>query len=100
MVEETTVLALQRSETPTTSESSEPVEPTIFRPVPIREGDQVIAVISPVGGVPLDNSSVGLRIVELPDGRFLEADLQSGVVPETAADGEVLATTGEIEMVE
>jgi hypothetical protein len=129
---------------PTTPKSSETIEPTIYRPVPIRQGDQVTAVIQPIEGVGLDNSSVTLRIVELPDGRFLEADLDSAVVPESAAfwtteingglrgkttarqgstlrirvdrdvyggsfrvrfsattaNGEVLATTGEMEMVE
>ena len=82
---ESTVRTTLRSETPTTRGPSETVEPTIYRPVPIREGDQVVAVLQPAEGVSLDESSVALKIVDLPDGRFLEADLTSAVVPDGAA---------------
>lgn len=139
---QTVVPETSSSKTSTTPGASATTEQTIYRPVPIREGDRVVAPIQPVEGVSLDNSSVTLRVVELSDGRFLEADLESAVVPEaaafwtteingglrsrttarqgstlgirvdtdvlgdsflvtfsaTTADGEVLATTGEIEM--
>ncbi len=42
-------------------------------------------MIQPPEGVTLDNSSVVLQIVEMPDGRFLQADLTNAVVPESAA---------------
>lgn len=81
----TTTLAPSTSQVMTTVGPTEVPEQTIYRPEPIREGDQVTAVIGPVAGVVLDNSSVKLRIVVLPDGRFIEADLTSAVVPEGAA---------------
>jgi hypothetical protein len=62
-----------------------PTEPTIYRPEPIWEGDQVTAMIQPVEGVELDSSSVKMRIVESSDGRFLEVDLTNAVVPAGAA---------------
>ena len=42
-------------------------------------------MIQPVEGVALDNSSVKMRIVEFPDGRFLEVDLTNAAVPLGAA---------------
>lgn len=62
-----------------------PPEPTIYRPEPIREGDQATAVILPVEAAVLDKSSVTIRIVESADGRFLEVDVTNVVVPAGAA---------------
>ena len=81
----TTTLAPTTTEVATTVAPTEPPEQTIYHPEPIWEGDQVTAMIQPVEGVVLDNSSVKLRIVEFPDGRFLEANLTNAVVPEGAA---------------
>lgn len=81
----TTTLAPTTTEVATTVAPTEPLEQTIYHPEPIWEGKQVTAMIQPVEGVVLDNSSVAMWIAQLPDGRFLEADLTNAVVPEGAA---------------
>ena len=55
-------------------------EPTMYRPAPIRSGTLVTASVMPVTGV-LDGSTVTFQIVEMPDGRFLQVDRASAVVP-------------------
>jgi hypothetical protein len=69
----------------TTTVSPATIDRTIVRPAPIREGGRVTAVFEAVDGVVLADSSVTLRLVEFPDGRFLEADMTNAVVPAGAA---------------
>ena len=52
----------------------------MYRPAPIRSGTLVTASVMPVTGV-LDGSTVTFQIVEMPDGRFLQVDRASAVVP-------------------
>ncbi|MGZ5393850.1 MAG: hypothetical protein ACXWD3_19015, partial [Mycobacterium sp.] len=53
----TTTLAPTATDAATTVVPTEPPKPTIYRPEPIWEGDQVTAMIQPVEGVALDSSS-------------------------------------------
>lgn len=85
LVPATTALAPSTSEAAITIAPSGQPEQTIYRPEPIRQGDQFTAMILPAHGVVLDNSTVVLRIVELPDGRFVQLDLTNAKVPESAA---------------
>jgi len=78
-------LATASTKNPNTTESPTTTEPLMYRPEPIRVGEPATVVIQPVGGVALNNSTVTLTVVEFPDGRFLQADLENAAVPARAA---------------